>query len=88
MNSVKWGNSKSENEFIKNILNQWKTIEISDILFMLSRKFSVNNIYPNTISNSNTNFDLKGMKQLREFAVKELKEHSKEELNFHLFKIR
>ena len=87
MNSVKWGNSKSENEFIKNILNQWKTIEISDILFMLSRKFSVNNIYPNTISNSNTNFDLKGMKQLREFAVKELKEHSKEELNFILLQL-
>ena len=54
---------------------------------MLSRKFSVNNIYPNTISNSNTNFDLKGMKQLREFAVKELKEHSKEELNFILLQL-
>ena len=72
---------------IMNSVNQWKTIEISDILFMLSRKFSVNNIYPNTISNSNTNFDLKGMKQLREFAVKELKEHSKEELNFILLQL-
>ena len=42
MNSVKWGDSKSENEFLKNILSQWKTVEIYDILYMLSRKFSVN----------------------------------------------
>ena len=42
MNSVKWGDVKSENEFIKNILTPWKTVEICDILYMLSRKFSIN----------------------------------------------
>ena len=47
MNSVKWGDAKSENEFLKNILSQWKTVEIYDILYMLSRKFSVNKLYPN-----------------------------------------
>ena len=85
MNSVKWGNLKSENEFIKNILNHWKTIEISDILFMLSRKFSVNNLYPNKDIILNNNFE--GMKQLRKFAVKKLGEHSNEELNFILLQL-
>ena len=85
MNSVKWGNLKSENEFIKNILNQWKTIEISDILFMLSRKFSVNNLYPNKDIILNNNFE--GMKQLRKFAVNKLGEHSNEELNFILLQL-
>ena len=73
MNSVKWGNLKSENEFIKNILKQWKKIEISDILFMLSRKFSVNNLYPNTDIIINNNFE--GMKELRKFAVTKLGEN-------------
>ena len=85
MNSVKWGNLKSENEFIKNILKQWKKIEISDILFMLSRKFSVNNLYPNTDIIINNNFE--GMKELRKFAVKKLGEHSNEELNFILLQL-
>ena len=85
MNSVKWGNLKSENEFIKNILNHWKTIEISDILFMLSRKFSVNDLYPNTNIILNNNFE--GMKQLRKFAVNKLGEHSNEELNFILLQL-
>ena len=85
MNSVKWGNLKSENEFIKNILKQWKKIEISDILFMLSRKFSVNNLYPNTDIIINNNFE--GMKELRKFAVTKLGEHSNEELNFILLQL-
>ncbi len=84
MNSVKWGNLKSENEFIKNILKYWKTIELSDILFMLSRKFSVNNIYPNSDTILN---NLDGMKELRKFAVKKLEEHSNEELNFILLQL-
>ena len=84
MNSVKWGNLKSENEFIKNILKYWKTIELSDILFMLSRKFSVNNIYPNSDTILN---NLDGMKELRKFAVKKLGEHSNEELNFILLQL-
>ena len=85
MNSVKWGNLKSENEFIKNILNQWKTIEISDILFMLSRKFSVNDLYPNNDIILNNNFE--GMKELRKFAVAKLGEHTNEELNFILLQL-
>ena len=85
MNSVKWGNLKSENEFIKNILKQWKKIEISDILFMLSRKFSVNNLYPNTDIIINNNFE--GMKELRKFAVTKLGQHSNEELNFILLQL-
>ena len=85
MNSVKWGNLKSENEFIKNILKHWNKIEISDILFMLSRKFSVNNLYPNTDIILNNNFE--GMKKLRKFAVTKLEEYSNEELNFILLQL-
>ena len=84
MNSVKWGDLKSENEFIKNILKHWKTIEICDILYMLSRKFSVNKLYPNNEGLLN---NLEGMKELRKFAVKKLGEHSNEELNFILLQL-
>ena len=85
MNSVKWGDSKSENEFLKNILSQWKTIEIYDILYMLSRKFSVNKLYPNNDEGISTN--LTGMKELRKMAIKKLGEHSNEELNFILLQL-
>jgi hypothetical protein len=84
MNSVKWGDLKSENEFIKNILLHWKTIEICDILYMLSRKFSVNKLYPNNEGLLN---NLEGMKQLRKFAVKKLGEHTNEELHFILLQL-
>ena len=84
MNSVKWGDLKSENEFIKNILLHWKAIEICDILYMLSRKFSVNKLYPNNEGLLN---NLEGMKHLRKFAVKKLGEHSNEELNFILLQL-
>ena len=84
MNSVKWGDVKSENEFIKNILNPWKTVEICDILYMLSRKFSVNKLYPNT-NGVLDNFD--GMKKIREYAIKKLSDHSNEELNFILLQL-
>jgi len=84
MNSVKWGDLKSENEFIKNILLHWKTIEICDILYMLSRKFSVNKIYPNNEGLLN---NLEGMKHLRKFAVQKLGEHTNEELNFILLQL-
>ena len=85
MNSVKWGDSKSENEFLKNILSQWKTVEIYDILYMLSRKFSVNKLYPNNDEGIITN--LSGMKELRKIAIKKLGEHSNEELNFILLQL-
>ena len=84
MNSVKWGDVKSENEFIKNILTPWKTVEICDILYMLSRKFSVNKFYPNT-NGVLDNFD--GMKKIREYAIKKLSGHSNEELNFILLQL-
>ena len=84
MNSVKWGDLKSENEFIKNILPHWKTIEICDILYMLSRKFSVNKLYTNGEGQLN---NLDGMKELRKFAVKKLAERNKEELNFILLQL-
>ena len=85
MNSVKWGDSKSENEFLKNILSQWKKIEIYDILYMLSRKFSVNKLYPNNDEGIMTN--LNGMKELRKLAIKKLGEHTNEELNFILLQL-
>ena len=84
MNSVKWGDVKSENEFIKNILTPWKTVEICDILYMLSRKFSVNRLYPNT-NNVVGNFD--GMKKIRQYAIKKLSDHTNEELNFILLQL-
>ena len=83
MNSVNWGNFKSENEFIQNILNKWKTIELGDILYMLSRKFSVNQIYKNDFGVTK----LDGMKALRVFAVKKLNNYSKEELNMILLQL-
>ncbi len=85
MNSVKWGDSKSENEFLNNILKPWKTIEIYDILYMLSRKFSVNKLYPNNEDGIMTN--LTGMKELRKIAINKLGEHSNEELNFILLQL-
>jgi len=84
MNSVKWGDPKSENEFLKNILTPWKTVEICDILYMLSRKFSVNKLYPN--SNGVVN-NFNGMKKLREYAIKKLSGHTNEELNFILLQL-
>ena len=83
MNSVNWGNIKSENEFIQNILNKWKTIELGDILYMLSRKFSVNQIYKNDFGVNKLN----GMKALRQFAVNKLRKYSIDELNFILLQL-
>ena len=85
MNSVKWGDSKSENEFLKNILSKWTTVEIYDILYMLSRKFSLNKLYPNNDEGIITK--LNGMKELRRIAIKKLEEHSNEELNFILLQL-
>ena len=84
MNSVKWGDIKNESEFIKNILNNWKTIELCDILYMLSRKFSVNPIYINDYGLTN---NLTGLKTLRKFAVKKLSNHSTTDLNFILLQL-
>ena len=84
MNSVKWGDLKSENEFIVNILRKWKTVEICDILYMLSRKFSVNKMYPNT---NGVTGHLEGMKEVRKYAIEKLEEHTDDELNFILLQL-
>ena len=57
---------------------------ICDILYMLSRKFSINKLYPN-INGVLDNFD--GMKKIREYAIKKLSNHSNEELNFILLQL-
>ena len=84
MNSVKWGDPKNENEFIKNILGHWKTVEICDLLYMLSRKFSVNQMYPNT---NGVLYQFEGMKAIRIYAVEKLKERTDAELNFILLQL-
>ena len=87
LTSVRWGDIKSENEFISNILQKWKTVEISDILYMLSRKFSVNKMYPNT-NGALSNFE--GMKLIRKYAIEKLDEltkNSDDELNFILLQL-
>ena len=84
MNSVKWGDLKSENEFITNILRKWKTVEICDILYMLSRKFSVNKMYPNT---NGVTDHFEGMKLVRKYAIEKLDEHNDGELNFILLQL-
>ena len=51
---------------------------------MLSRKFSVNRLYPNT-NNVVGNFD--GMKKIRKYAIKKLSDHTNEDLNFILLQL-
>ena len=50
------------------ILIPWPKVEIYDILYMLSRKFSVNKLYPNNDEGIMNN--LTGMKELRKMAIK------------------
>ena len=83
MNSVIWGDNSYEKEFINNILKNWKTIELCDILYMLSKKFSVNKIYINDFHKITNN-----MKILRRIAVKNcLSKHNIEELNSILLQL-
>ena len=82
MNSVDWNNKENYKEFIKNILKPWKTIEICDILYILSRKFSLNKDFMETKIN-----DLTGLKSLRQFAVDKLDKLSIKELNFILLQL-
>ena len=84
MNSVEWGNVPREKEFVENILENWKTIELCDILYMLSRKFSINKIYINDAGITN---NLTYMKMIRRFAIKHLSKHSITELNFILLQL-
>ena len=84
LNSVKWGDIPCEIEFIEKILKNWKTIELCDILYMLSRKFSVNKIY---INDYYITSNLTCMKTLRKFAVKNLNKHDIKELRFILLQL-
>jgi phosphatidylinositol 3-kinase len=84
MNSVKWGDISIEYEFFQNILKKWKNFELCDILYMLSRKFSVNKIYIN--ENYLVN-DLTCMKNVRKIAVKQLNKYNITELNFILLQL-
>jgi phosphatidylinositol 3-kinase len=79
LNSVKWGESKSENEFIKNILSQWTEVEICDILYMLSFKFCMNPIYTKNIYPK--------MQEVRQYAVKNLEKLNETEINFILLQL-
>ena len=86
LNSVEWGDMSRECEFIQNIFKKWKTIELCDILYMLSRRFSVNQIYKNDF-HKKKNLNLTFMKALRKLAVKKLRIHSISELNFILLQL-
>lgn len=79
LNAVKWGDNKSENEFIQNILNKWTKIEMCDILYMLSYKFCMNSYYTKTIHAK--------MNEVRNFAVKNLEKFESNELNFILLQL-
>ena len=84
LNAIEWGNQSIENEFIKTILIPWKTVEIGDILYMLSCKFAVNDLYSQeNIKKKNLN----GMKQLRKYAVKQLQKKDDNKINFILLQL-
>ena len=84
LNALEWGNQSIENEFIKTILIPWKTVEIGDILYMLSRKFSVNDLYSQENINKK---NLNGMKKLRKYAVKQLQKKDDNKINFILLQL-
>ena len=83
LNAVNWNNKENYNEFLKNILKTWKPIEMCDILYILSRKFSVNKLF---MDNKKIK-DLEGLKQLRKYAVHKLKNFSAIDLNFILLQL-
>jgi len=79
LNAVKWGDNKSENEFIQNILNKWTNIEMCDILYMLSYRFCMNPYYSKTMHPK--------MMEVRNFAVKHLEKFDSNQLNFILLQL-
>ena len=83
LNSVNWNKKEIYKEFINNILKNWKNIEMCDILYILSRKFSVNKLFMD-----NTGIkDFEGLKVLRQFAVKRLNKFPIDEINFILLQL-
>ena len=83
LNAVNWNEKQNYDEFFKNILYDWKNIEMCDILYILSRKFSVNNYFRD--DNKIKNFV--GLKKLRKYAVHLLKNFSIKDLNFILLQL-
>lgn len=79
LNSVQWGDQKSENEFLNNILSSWKEVELGDILYMLSFKFCLNPLYQKHIHQK--------FNHVRLFAVKQLDGVSDKELEFVLLQL-
>jgi len=80
LSAVKWGDQKSENEFLNNVLKKWNKVEIGDILFMLSFKFCMNNIYSKSTIYPKT-------QEVRSFAVKKLDSLDDKSLNFILLQL-
>ena len=83
LNSVDWNKKEMYKEFFQNIYIKWKEIEMCDILYILSRKFSVNKLF----MDDNRIKDLEGLKILRKFAVNRLNKFSTNELNFILLQL-
>ena len=83
LNSVNWNKKEIYEVFFRNILHHWKNIEMCDILYILSRKFSVNKLFMDNIGIK----DLEGLKTLRKFAVNRLNKFSTTELNFILLQL-
>ncbi len=83
LNSVNWNKKEIYKEFFHNILYNWKGIEMCDILYILSRKFSVNKLFMDDTGIK----DLEGLKILRKFAVNRLNRFSTNELNFMLLQL-
>ena len=83
LNSINWNKKEMYKEFFHNILHHWKNIEMCDILYILSRKFSVNKFFMDNIGIK----DLEGLKNLRKFAVNRLNKFSTTELNFILLQL-
>ena len=83
LNSVDWNKKEMYKEFINNILKNWKNIEMCDILYILSRKFSVNKLFMDDTGIK----DFEGLKILRKFAVSRLKKFSINEINFMLLQL-
>ena len=79
LNSVQWGESKSENEFLNNILYSWNSVEIGDILYMLSFKFCMNPLYSKHI--------YPRVNQVRYYAVNQLKKISNDDIEFVLLQL-
>ena len=90
LNSVKWDQEKAVHDFVKNILAQWKTVEVCDILYMLSRKFNIN---PNLNKKEGDNGTEEkvviypGFKEVRRFAVSRLKKIPSDDINFILLQL-